>query len=477
MRREVFRADSVTFCSNGVNLLDRFSIHVFEGEILGLFFSDNNGKDEFVELVTNNHPIEYGKVYFADERVNSYRQGRPSSPNTRIGYVSRAVGLIDDMSVSENVFLMRKGFRKYIIDRAVLKAQFDSLAAEYGIDIDGDACVRDLSSSERYIIQMLKTVVAGGALIIVRNVGMEYGSSELRAFQKQVRRFAKSGISFIYISSDIRVLTGVCDRVAVTEGGRVVTFAESREYPTKKLDRYNFYTDRMFESTAMNTMSLLRFDKVSGGGLNEMDFSVASGESLLLWDRGDSVLTDVLAMLSKSVRPVSGSIRFMGGLLPGPGKGSRISFIAESPTRTMIFDEMSYMDNLCLRAAERVSSLWLGSASRRIIWDEYRAMIGDDIDADSPAGLSEESLYRLVYLREFIYKPLLLVIEKPFLETDAGLRRLIMSLMAMFRDIGTAILILDSSTSDSSIVANRTLAVMGGKVVGESIRSGEEASA
>jgi ribose transport system ATP-binding protein len=460
-----------------MNLLDRFSIHVCEGEIFGLFFSDNNGKDEFVKLAINNHPIEYGKVYFTNEQVNSYRQGRPSPPNPRIGYVSRAVGLIDDMSVSENVFLMRRGFRKYIIDRAVLKAQFDSLAAEYGIDIDGDACVRDLSFSERYIIQTLKSVVAGSALIIVRNVGMEHGSLELHAFQRQVRRFAESGISFIYISSDIRVLTGVCGRVAVTEGGRVVTLAESREYSTKKLGRYHFYPDGMFESSTMDAVSLLRFDKVSGGGLNEMDFSVASGESVLLWDRSDSALTDVLAMLSRSVRPVSGTIRFMGGLLPGPGKGSRVSFIAESPTRRMIFDEMSYMDNLCLRAAERVPSLWLGSASRRIIWDEYRAMIGDDINADSPAGLPAESLYRLVYLREFIYKPLLLVIEKPFQETDARLRRLIMSLMSLFRNRGTSILILDSSTSYSSIVANRTLAVVGGKVTGERVRAGEEASA
>jgi ribose transport system ATP-binding protein len=164
----------------------------------------------------------------------------------------------------------------------------------------------------------------------------------------------------------------------------------------------------------------------------------------------------------------------MGGSLPGPGDGSKISFISESPTRSMIFDEMSCMDNLCLRVAERAPSLWLGSASRRIIRDEYRGMVGDDIDADSPVGLPADSLYRLVYLREYIYNPLLLVIEKPFLETNIRLRLLIISLMSMFRSRGTSILILDSSTSDSGLVADRTLSVTGGKVTGERLLSGRE---
>jgi ribose transport system ATP-binding protein len=475
MRKEVFRADNVTFSRGGVSLLDRFNVHVFEGEIFGLFFSDNNGKDEFIKLLLENHPIDYGKIYFMDEQVNSYSWGRSSLvANKRIGYVSREAALIDEMSVAENVFLMRRGFRKYLLYGPVLEAQFAALAAEYDIPIKCGAYVRELSRAERYIVQALKAVVSGNALIIIRNVGLEYGSAELLSFQKQVKRFASSGVSFIYISGDIRVLTDVCDRVAVTEGGRIVTSAARNEYFKKKLSGRLFYADSIFNPPPVGKVSLLRFDKVSGGNLSELDFSVASGESVLLWDRGDNALKDVFAMLSKSVKPASGEIRFMDAPLPDPGDCSKISFIEESPARSMIFDKMSCMDNLCLRVAERAPLLWLGSASRKIIRDEYREMIGDDIDADSPSGLSAESLYRLVYLREYIYNPRLLVVEKPFLETDVKLRLLIISLMAMFRSRGTSILILDSSTSDSGACADRTLSVMGGRVTGERLSQGED---
>jgi ribose transport system ATP-binding protein len=476
MRKEVFRADNVTFRRGGVSLLDHFNAHVFEGEIFGLFFSDNNGKDEFIKLILENHPIDYGKIYFMDEQVNSYSWGRSSlTANKRIGYMSRETSLIDEMSVAENVFLMRRGFRKYIIHGSLLEAQFAALAAEYDIDIARDAYVRDLSRDERYIVQALKSVVAGSALIIIRNVGLEYGSSELLSFQQQVKKFAWNGVSFIYISGDIRVLTDVCDRVAVTEGGRVVTSAAKHEYFKKKLNGHLFYTDSVFSPVPIDKVSLLRFDNVRGGNLNGLDFSVASGESVLLWDRSDNALEDILAMLSKLVKPASGEIRIMGSPLPSPDDGSRISFIEESPTRSMIFDKMSCMDNLCLRAAERVPLLWLGSSSRRIIMDEYRGMIGDDIDADSPSGLSAESLYRLVYLREYIYNPQLLVVVKPFLETDIKLRLLIISLIAMFRSRGTSILVLDSSMSDSGVIVDRTLSVMSGRVTGERAGQGGDA--
>jgi ABC-type sugar transport system ATPase subunit len=133
----------------------------------------------------------------------------------------------------------------------------------------------------------------------------------------------------------------------------------------------------------------------------------------------------------------------------------------------MIFSEMSYLDNLCIKAAERVPSLWLGTAQRRIIRDEYREYIGGSIDADSPLGLPAESLYDLVYLREYIYNPQILIIERPFIDTDIRLRLHIMSLIAMFKMRGTTILIMDSSTTDSEAVSDRVLIVGGGRITGE----------
>jgi ribose transport system ATP-binding protein len=476
VRKEVFRADSVTYARSGVNILDNFNLHVFEGEAVGLFFADNHGKDEFVRLAVENSAIDYGRVFFMDRQVNSYSAGNVrgnvrggagrGAAYPRVGYVSGAGGLIGDMTVAENVFVMRRGFRKYIINRAVLAAQFAIVADEYGIDIDGGAYARDLSRADAYIIQTLKAVLAGSALVIIRNAGIEYGDAELTRFQQQVRRFAERGASFIYISGDIGVLAGVCDRIAIAEGGRVVRVVGRSEYTDKKLSKYHFYPDRLSLSPDVGNVSILRFDRVSEGSLSGMDFSVSEGESVLLWDRTDRIRGDMRRILGKGARPEHGEVRVNGVPLQRAA-GARISYIRETPTRSMVFSEMSCLDNLCMRAAERVPSLWLGSAHREVIRREYSQYTGGDIDAPTPVGLPAESLYNLVYLREHIYNPQILVIERPFVETDVGLRLHIMSLIAMFKQRGTAVLIIDSSTKDSEAVAGRMLIVGGGCIAGE----------
>ncbi|MDR0519484.1 MAG: hypothetical protein LBG82_05470 [Clostridiales Family XIII bacterium] len=469
MRKEVFRADSVTCTRAGLKLLDNFSLHVFEGEVLGLFFADNRGKDEFVGLATENRAIDYGRVLFMDRQVNSYNAANSVRPGAamRIGYVSRTEGLIGDMTVAENVFVMRRGFRKYIINKSVLTSQFAALAEEYGVSLDGSVYARDLSMADAYIIQALKAVVDGSALIIVRNACIEYGDPELTKFQQQVRRFAERGVSFIYISGDINVLTGVCDRVAAVEGGRVIRVVDRSEYTAEKLRRYHFSPGRMPVLPEAGTASMLRFDKVSFGSISKFDFSVSEGECVLLWDRMDRIRSDMRSLLSREAKPDSGEIRVRGAQISKSSGAAHISYIREVPTRSMIFSEMSCLDNLCIRAAERVPSLWMGSARRTVIRDEYRALIGDSIDADSPQGLPAESLYDLVYMREYIYNPRILVLERPFIETDIGLRMHIMSLIAMFKQRRTAILIIDSSTTDSAAVSDRMLIVGGSGITGE----------
>jgi ribose transport system ATP-binding protein len=372
------------------------------------------------------------------------------------------------MTVAENVFVMRKGFKKYVISKPVLISQFAALAAEYGVDVDGGVYVRDLSLADRYIIQALKAATSGCALVIIRNTGLQYGGAELTLFQQQVRRFAERGVSFIYISGDINVLTGACDRIAVAEGGRVIRVVDRSEFTSKKLSRYHYLPDSLLPSPGTDLVSVLRFDKVRAGMISMLDFSVSKWECVLLWDRTDRIRYEMRRLLTREIRPASGEIRILGSPFTRARVNVRISYIREAPTRSMIFSEMNYLDNLCIRAAERIPSLWLKNSGRKIIRDEYRGLVGDDIDADSPAELSAESLYSLVYLREYIYNPQLLVIERPFLETDIRIRMHIISLIAKFKARGAAVLIIDSSMTGSDAFSDRMLIVgTGGRITGE----------
>lgn len=115
MREEVLRMDHVTRVVDGSACLTDLSLHLFCGEILGLLCMSDHGEDELVELVQKNLPLHYGFVYFDEQLVNSYRKS-PMTRN-RAAVIERRGRLVGGLSVMDNLFVLRRGFKKYLISR------------------------------------------------------------------------------------------------------------------------------------------------------------------------------------------------------------------------------------------------------------------------------------------------------------------------------------------------------------------------
>ena len=462
MRREAFRSDNIVYRSGGVKLLDNFNMHIFESEVFGLFFTDDRGKNELIRFITEGGELDYGSISLGDELVNSFIA--PSYSKTAgATLVSRDELLLDEMTVAENVFVVRRNFRKFIIDAGVIQSQFERFAGEYGVDIDGRESVRNLAPVDRYITRLLKAVIEGSLLIIVKDLGLSPGGPEIERFHRYVRRFAESGVSFLYISGDIGELFGVCDRVGVAEHGRIVSTIRREDFDEERFRNYYFGPEKTRAPAGTGKRTVLGFHATPAIGAERIDLDVSEGESVLLWDRSDTVIEHMVRALSGEVKPVSGHILVDGRHPHSYSARAPISFIREAPSQNSIFSDMSYLDNLCFKAANRLPALWRKDEIKQNVRNEYYPIIGDDIDAPPPLALSQKAVYTLVYLREHIYRPRLLVLVRPFLDTDIRLKIHILSLIEMIRSEGASLLILDSSVSESSAIADRIIALKGGQ--------------
>jgi len=468
MREEVFRSDNVIYRSEGVKLLDHFNLHIFRGETFGLFFTDNRGKNELIRLAMEGGTLDYGSLSFLGEQVNSFKMPAPARVSG-VSLISRDERLLDDMSVAENVFVMRKNFRKYVINAGVIRSQFERLAGEYGVDIDGGALVRDLTPLDRYIVRLLKAVIEGSFLIIVKDIGLSPNGPEIERFQKHITRFAELGVSFLYISGDMNELAAVCDRIGVAERGRIVSTVKRENFDKAVFRNYYFDPEQVRTVAETGTRKVFSFDAVLREGAGYANFDVSEGECVLLWDRSDTMIEYMVRLLSGEERPAAGHIRLDGRELHTYRGRAPLSIIRESPAQNGIFLDMSYLDNLCFKAGNRLTSLWRKKAVRQNIRSEYYPLAGSDIDALPPLALSQESLYNLAYLREHIFSPMLLVLVRPFLDTDIKLKMHILSLIEMFRQSGVSLLILDSSVSESSAIADRTFTIISGRIEEEEI--------
>lgn len=468
MRKECLRIERVTTEADQSGLVN-FSLHLFEGEILGVIFVDEQGKRELVRLVMRNTPVHYGMVYCQEALVNSYRH----SPLTQNGVtvIDNQNRLVDSMTVADNVFVLRPRFKKYVIETRVLNAQFERFAAEAGVNIRGGAVVGSLSLYQKCVVQLLKAAVAGHKLVIVQDISNIVSAADLQNFHGLMRHFARQGMAFLYVCSHHEEVRTICDRMALVEDGQVQRLLESDGQDSLFFQSYYLNIDHFGrpgpgESKGEGAVS---FSGVHTRRLQGIDFSMERGECLILLDANNTVLRDFFNLLKGEEPLLGGRVAIEGRpLAPGGPRGDQsVGFIEQSPVKTTLFPDFSYLDNLCFLAGEKQPSLWRGGRTRKSIRGEYLPLVGPDIDAPALAGLSASSLYNLVYYRQHLYNPKLLVVMQPFYEADMYLRRQILSLIDRIRKRGAAVLLLSVNISDSPVLADRMLVLEQGRLTRE----------
>ena len=114
MKQEVLRMSHVTLIDDGMTKLDDFNLNVYAGEIMGLLCQNAHGRDTLLRVITQNAPIHYGYIYFRETLVNNYRHS--AGGRNAVAIIEPRSHLVQDLTVADNIFVLRGGFKKYFIN-------------------------------------------------------------------------------------------------------------------------------------------------------------------------------------------------------------------------------------------------------------------------------------------------------------------------------------------------------------------------
>ncbi len=92
------------------------------------------GHDQLIGLIGYNRPITSGTVWYDGKIVNSYSYSDGSA--NRVYVIEQKSHLVEGLSVVDNIFVLRSGFRKYFINEQVLLEQTERFFQENGIHVD-----------------------------------------------------------------------------------------------------------------------------------------------------------------------------------------------------------------------------------------------------------------------------------------------------------------------------------------------------
>lgn len=466
MRNEILRMNHIIYSPEpGHALITDLSLQVFECEIYGILHLDRHGGKELIELIEWNRPILGGQVYFQDRLVNNIEKGDGS--RNKVAVISHESRLIDCLSLADNIFVIRPGFRKFHIRESVLLAQTTLLLEKYGIRLSPHTLASELNTYERLVTELLRAVVAGEPLILLQDIPDLLGSEELANFHRLMGTLVQDGITLIYIYNHHEALMNICDRIAIFHGTRVVKVVEADEsvedhvkvLAKQTIDEISKLTSPQ-KSAPLDRPYVLRFDHVFSGGLNDFSMALSPGEIVLLLDRNNTVLGDLLALFGRINQKES----ITGVTAPKPRKDLRIGIVQRSPILATLFQDLSFVDNLCFSLGEKVPGFWSKSRYLKSVIREYWCEFGDMLQEKQLYDLHTQELYSLVYSRFLLAKPDLVVCYQPLSGQDMYLRPHILKLILKLRNANISVLILSTDYYDMINIADRILSIDKGRV-------------
>ncbi len=467
MKKEILRMENVISEELDTTNLDNFNLHMFQGEITGLIGMNDYGKEVLVKLICKNTPIKFGRIYFANLLVNSYHYSDGSS--NKVYVIAQESKLVNDLTVIDNVFVLRKSFKKYIVNRRVLGIQLKQLLKELGVSLDPEAVCLDLTEYERCIAEVLKAVIQGVKLIIVNDLSNILSSDDFLNFKKLLVKMAKKNYSILLIGNHHEEIFPICDRVAFMQDGKVIKMLEKKELADEKVLPYIIsFEDTQPSTEDTDKKATIYFHNISTSYLNKVSFSIPAGECIVLYDKSSKFQLDTIDFLSGEQEIVAGAIEF-GHKVLNPKKmyryfGDQIMVIGEDALRSMLYYDMSYIDNFCFLLDKKTNRTNITGKVKRSIQQEYYQELGLEIYANDLRELDKKSLYNLIYYRVHLQNPEIVFIVQPFSNADMYLRRHIIYLIRMLKRKGIAVVILAVSISDSLHVADRLLLLEEGSI-------------
>ncbi|MEF9940239.1 MAG: sugar ABC transporter ATP-binding protein [Clostridium sp.] len=470
MKEEIVRFQNVTMAAGGEQYLDNMNFYMLKGETMGFVASKRKGRDEFLELLWKNRTIEYGRIFIEGREVNSYLHS-PGDQN-KVYLIGKKSTLIEGLSVTDNVFVIRKGFRKFIINDQVLQRQITFLTKELGLEIDPEKNVSRFTPLERCEVEILKAYMLGCRLIVLVDLSDFIGQRELELFQERIRGLKKKGLSFIYVCNHHEEAFRICDRVSLYSDGCIKKVFEKSDMTDEAIAPYIMEFEVHYSKRKQaDTNTKLEFKHVYSKQMNDLSFNLKVNESLTILDT-DHVATGEIARILTGEEPVLSGEIFYNGIPYIPSREKDflkrgIAIIPENPTKTYLFSEQSYMENLTFLLDKKLGKSIVRKVFLKSVRQEYKELAMGGIDETDINRLDIRQKYGLVYFRVLLYHPQLVILVQPVAHGDMICRRYVLELIHRLKDAGITVLILAGSISDNLYVSDRLVVLKNGKSIVE----------
>lgn len=450
--------------------LTGFNIDIYEGEITGLIGIDYLGMDMLLGLIQHNLPLYYGRVFYCGKKVNASDFASRGQNNAVI--LDKRSLLIDSLSVSENLFIIRDGHGRNIINRRALFRQTQNVLAELHVESRPDALVSSLSPCDKWILELAKAWISGASLVVIRDISNCLAGTELLKFTDAMKYLAGKKMGFLYICNHHQEVFRFCSRCFLMKQGRVIKILEKDQMTDEIMTCYSYDFEDGLRRERIEQPSL-RKEHLQREGFychfEGLSFTAMHGECIVLLDSDSRIITPLFERLSGTRRFPCSDLRLDGK--PWKPGSPDYALISAHPASELVFPQLSVIDNICFRLDHKVPGVWFDDRHKKAVARDLYSSMGDAVYARSAGELDERAKYDIVYQRILLQHPSFICAVQPFASVDMMTRLHLLSYYEKFREKGITVCILAFALSDSLEIADRLLVIRNGRIEKELTRA------
>ena len=189
-----------------------------------------------------------------------------------------------------------------------------------------------------------------------------------------------------------------------------------------------------------------------------MNLGIVPGECITLLDSEGKMGDELLAILTNQETEYTGQVLCDNRDIKEAGKScldSKMIVLDDNPTCTFLFQEMSYLENLCFLLDRKLGKSVIKSSYIASIRNEYYKETGKTVDVSDIRFLPLKEKYGLIYNKICLFHPKVLIIRRPFAYGDMNCRNYILKRIRQLKDAGVCILLITNYITDCLYITDQ----------------------
>lgn len=456
-----------------------FDLH--KCEVHALLGENGAGKTTLMNILYGMFPQNEGDIYIKGEEI--INNSPKKAIKMGIGMVHQHFMLIEPFTVTENIILGYEGKNSFI-DRDKAKKEVLKLSQEYGLLIDPDSKVSDISVGQQQRVEILKALYHGADILIFDEPTAVLTPQEINEFIEIVEKLTELGKSVIIITHKLKEIKAMADTCTIIRRGEYIDKVKVKDVNEEELAEkmvgrdvsFNVKKekidlgDEIFKIENLWVKDNRKVDKVKG-----LNLSIRKGEILGIAGVDGNGQTELIDAISGMRKAEKGKVTLKGEDITNKNPRNIIDLgmnqIPEDRQKRGLVLEYSIKDNLILENLDKDFSK-NGILDFKKIEENANSLIEKfDIrpnDIYEKAGsLSGGNQQKVIIAREITNNPDLLIAAQPTRGLDVGAIEFIHQYLVELRNQGKAVLLISFQLDEVMDLSDRICVIYDGKIVGE----------